>query len=166
MELKLTGYQLTLVASHHCYIEVVCPLCVQTRTTRKDLVAKKLKLNEQLLCKSCALKTRKVTWKKDPSELKRNQGAYKSYVRAKRRVQTNHKNAYSKVKFLFDSYEQFLNELGPRPEGMTLDRIDNSGDYAPGNVRWASIEQQARNRNPRYTWTPKPSTSEEPEPST
>ena len=106
------------------------------------------------------MRTIPVTWKKAPEDLLRNHGAYKSYLKAKQRVKNNHKNAYKYVEFRFDSYEQFLTELGPRPEGMTLDRINNSGHYEPGNVRWASIQEQNRNRNPRYTWTPKPTSSE------
>lgn len=98
------------------------------------------------MCKPCALKLRPVTWKKDPTELFANQGAYKSYARAKRRVEINHKGAYGHVKFLFESYEQFLSELGPRPDGMTLDRIDPNGHYEPGNVRWATMEEQSKNR--------------------
>jgi len=51
------------------------------------------------------------------------------------------------IKFLFESFEQFFAELGPRPKGKTLDRINTNGNYEPGNVRWATLQEQAASRH-------------------
>jgi hypothetical protein len=46
------------------------------------------------------------------------------------------------------SFEAFLADIDSRPSPEhTLDRIDNDGDYRPGNVRWTTWDEQSRNRN-------------------
>lgn len=43
-------------------------------------------------------------------------------------------------------FKNFLEDMGERPEGKTLDRINPYGNYEPGNCRWATYKEQVHNR--------------------
>lgn len=51
----------------------------------------------------------------------------------------------------WQTFENFLEDMGNKPEGMTIDRIDNDKGYEPLNCRWADRLVQSRNRSVSYT---------------
>jgi hypothetical protein len=88
---------------------------------------------------------------------------YRSWANAKQRATNPSNRAYPEyggrgigmaVEWLND-FRSFLAHIGPRPEGTSLDRIDNDRGYEPGNVRWATRGEQARNRRARR-WGARP----------
>lgn len=77
---------------------------------------------------------------------------YKSWINLRRRAIGGHtqRGDYSHVNVCqrWDRYENFLADMGPRPSSAhSIDRIDPSGDYEPGNCRWATHAEQARNKS-------------------
>lgn len=52
-----------------------------------------------------------------------------------------------------NSFENFYADLGPRPDGYELDKIDNDKGYEPSNCRWVTKLESRRNRRPLYRIT-------------
>lgn len=137
----------------------MCPRCKKERLARSDVINKAEREGKELFCKPCRNQTRfeskphptKGTGVKNDPILSRTA---ESYYKAKQRAKNGKKHhpCYEKVEFRFASFDEFLEEVGPRPEGHTLDRIDPLGHYEKGNVRWATMRQQAENRLPRNYW--------------
>lgn len=50
-----------------------------------------------------------------------------------------------------EDFWAFTKAVGIRPQGMTLDRVNNDGNYEPGNVRWATKSEQQHNKRPPRT---------------
>jgi hypothetical protein len=81
-------------------------------------------------------------------------GAYKSWQHMKARCYDRNHPSYKyygargiKVcERWLSSFANFLADMGPRPAGLTIDRINGRGNYEPGNCRWADWRMQAANR--------------------
>jgi hypothetical protein len=80
----------------------------------------------------------------------RRSGEASSYHSAHQRCTNSNSPSYKDyggrgIQFKFSSFQEFYEHIGPRPKGMSLDRIDVNGHYEIGNVRWATPSQQRTN---------------------
>jgi len=126
------------------FVEVSCQLCSCKSKIRLDQYRRK---NETWTCRSCTTKgrpnARKGTGVINDPDLARTRN---SFYKAQYRCKTGHGGYYKDVEFKFKHLQELIDEIGVRPKNTTLDRINNSGHYESGNVRWATIDEQVRNR--------------------
>lgn len=145
--LKIVGRADTVRADGYVREKYICQ-CTCGRTLIKSKTA--LRLTPDTQCKSCAGKvgaetrgadgrSSTLTWSSWQAMFQRcNNPKHHAYPRYGGR-------GIAVCKRWFD-FEKFLKDMGPRPEGTSLERRNNDRGYAPSNCYWATPSEQQRNR--------------------
>ncbi len=132
--------------SGHNYHEIICEVCGNTYLQRTDRIKP---------CPVCVkAKHRELPDRSDPA-IKRSYATY--YAMLTRCTNSGHRDFHRyggrgicvQPEWL-ESFQAFLDDMGPRPEGYTLDRINYNGHYVRENCRWAPPGIQSKNK--RHFW--------------
>lgn len=111
--------------------------------------------------KSCGCLARDVTTQKNTTHGMNNQALYSLWAGIKARCTNPGHSSYKNyggrgIKMCerwLNDFPSFAHDMGPRPDGASIDRIDPNGNYEPGNCRWATAKEQANNKRDNHMLT-------------
>lgn len=126
-------------------------LCRCECGTQKEVIIKNLRSGTS---RSCGCERSKNLIKRNTKHGKRFTKTWRAWHSMKNRCYnknfTQYKNYGGRGIEVCDewrsSFVAFYDHVGDAPEGKTLDRIDNNGNYEPGNVRWSTYKEQCQNK--------------------
>lgn len=109
----------------------------------REVIGYRLKMGKSTKCPQCRIKTHGMSYT----------STFKIWTGILRRCNNKNFKAYKyyggrgiKVDERWLHFQNFIDDMGIRPEGLSIDRINNDGNYEPSNCRWATATQQSSNR--------------------
>lgn len=135
-----------LITGHHLSNGKTRFFCVCECGKKSVVVSSKIIHKSSLQCVACG--ARKHGYNKT-STLRCWNGAKNRCNNPNNKDYVNYGGRGIKFSKKWDNFVDFLAYMGDKPAGLTLDRIDNDGNYEPGNCRWATISQQNNNQRKR-----------------
>lgn len=145
---KIGRWTVTSLSDKPRYLKCVCD-CGTVKDVRKDHLSKRLTL-------SCGCLSKEATAKRNTESAKHSMHAtptYKSWQAMRTRCLNENSSQYHRyggrgisICKEWDDFTVFFRDMGERPTGTTLDRIDSNKGYSPDNCRWSTMKIQENNK--------------------